>query len=129
MSATKTCGDCGRTRTKLARGICSTCYGIRKRVGQPLPPVSSTSVRGRVEDVLEDVAFLAATGAGLREAARRTNTTPVALEKLLIRHGLHDLLSMLNAQDEVPEVYLNGRFDDRSNARTRDPGRGTWKVA
>lgn len=127
--STRTCADCHRTMTKLVRGICTTCYGIRKRNHIPLPDPIRVTINGRVDDVIEDAAFLATTGAGLTEAARRLDTTAEALDRLLLRHEHHDILRLLRDHDVVPDAYLHGRFDDRTNAPIRDRGRGTWKVA
>jgi hypothetical protein len=57
----------------------------------------------RAQALLEDLTFLAQTGAGASEAARRTGFNHVkTLDKYLRRHGRGDLMQRLVAQDYWP---------------------------
>lgn len=122
------CNECGNGRA-THRGLCTTCYERRRRNGDPLPPSHREAVMERLADVLEDVTWLAETGAGLTEAARRLDTTPEALKRLLQRHNRSDLLDSLRVHDEVPDAYLHGSPTTTIPFTARGPVRGTWKVA
>lgn len=53
--------------------------------------------------VLEDADFIANTGRGLTEAARRLGfTSPTALERWLLRLDRRDLVTWLKANDPIP---------------------------
>lgn len=58
------------------------------------------------EEVVEDAAYLAASGVGMRETARRMGTTVDALERRLYRAGQHELVSRLRGQDPMwPQAH------------------------
>lgn len=62
-------------------------------------PKRQPAVNLTLDELIEDLAFLAENGVGMREAAKRTGFTVIALERRLDRHGHKALLGRLRVQD------------------------------
>lgn len=82
-------------RVHRARGLCTVCWYTEDRNGtlaewtprRPRPNVHTPDTCPFCEDVL----WMAQTGASAWEMVRRLETTHLALERRLQRHGLHML--------------------------------------
>lgn len=65
--------------------------------------------------LIEDLEWMADTGESLDGAAERLNTTPVALERALYRHGRHDLATTLKQRNPLnPHLYDHLRRKDHA---------------
>lgn len=74
--------------------------------------------RPPLEAVIEDATFLADTGEGLTQVARRIGMSPGALERRLYHHGRADLFARL-AANEAPASDTNLLNPSSRRARRR----------
>ena len=89
-----TCTIEGCERPINGRGWCTSHYGSWRRHGNPL---ALTSIRP-IEDIIEDIEFMAACGESPAMMAARLGTSAHALDVRLRRAGRHDLSTIFSAE-------------------------------
>ena len=114
---TKTCTKCGETKPRLTgfrkngktkagsvrvKAICKVCEAAcdrRRAASKPRTRISRDEInaahRARAAAVIEDIEFMLTHRESMHMASRRVDMKPGTLERLLERHGRHDLARAL----------------------------------